>query len=136
MDGQLAAFRSFKPSDQDALSAFVAEASAYVRLAHLQGVCIAQLLALGRLPHSGVPVLALSLGEPMSRQLLQQHAAAVEECLQRLHAAGVALGDVHAANFWLVGWQVVVSDLAACRAADDDERQWDWDQLESLLGTY
>lgn len=135
VDGSPAAFKTFNTKDHHAMSAFVAEASAYVRLKHMQGVCVPKLLALGRLPHSGMPVLALSLGEPMSTQLLQDHAAAAEVCLQHLHGAGFAHGDVRACNFLQIDGQVVVCDLETCSAADEQACEQDLDRLHWLLGS-
>lgn len=135
VDGHPAAFKTFRLNDHEALRAFVAEASAYVCLEGLQGVRVPKLLALGRLPHSGVPVLALSLGEPMSKQLLQQHAAGAEACLRGLHGAGVAHGDVRASNFLLIDGQVAVCDLETCSAADEEACQQDLDRLHCLLSS-
>ncbi|WIA20003.1 hypothetical protein OEZ85_005875 [Tetradesmus obliquus] len=135
VDGSPAALKTFNVKDHYAMSAFVAEASAYVMLRAKWGVCMPKLLALGRLPHSGVPVLALSLGEPLSTQLLKQHGTAAKACLKGLHKAGFAHGDVRASNFLLIDGKVVVCDLETCCAADEQACDQDLDRLDCLLNS-
>ncbi|WIA10292.1 hypothetical protein OEZ85_010486 [Tetradesmus obliquus] len=135
VDGSPAALKIFNVKDHYAMSAFVAEASAYVMLQAKWGVCMPKLLALGRLPHSGVPVLALSLGEPLSTQLLKQHGTAAKACLKGLHKAGFAHGDVRASNFLLIDGKVVVCDLETCCAADEQACDQDLDRLDCLLNS-
>jgi hypothetical protein len=130
-----AALKVFSIKDAASLSAFVAEATTYVQLQEQQSVCVPKLLALGRMPHSGVPVLALSLGEPMTMQLLQQHATAAKECLQGLHAAGWAHGDVRPSNFVRVGGTVVLCDLESCSAATEAARKQDTELLHTHLSS-
>lgn len=99
-------------------------------------MCVPKLLALGRMPHSGVPVLALSLGKPMNMQLLQQHAAAARECLLGLHAAGFAHGDVRPSNFvQTVGGIVLLCDLESCSAASEMACQQDLQRLHTQLNS-
>lgn len=99
----------------------------------LGAACVPKLLALGRLPHSDVPVLALTLGHPVSQDLLQQRAAAARSCLQELHSAGFAHGDVHKGNFLLIDGQVVIIDLERCSQADADSRERDMERLQQCL---
>lgn len=133
MEGQPAAFKLFNPEDDRSLQAFVTEATTYVRLMALGAACIPKLLAVGRLPHSGVPVLALTLGHPVSQDHLQQHAEAAQSCLLELHSAGFAHGDVRKENFLLIDGQVVIIDLERCLQADEDTCANDMERLQQCL---
>lgn len=106
-----------------------------MQLQDVQAVCVPKLLALGRMPHSGDPVLAVALGEPMNLQLLQQHATAAEKCLQHLHDAGIAHGDVRPSNFVQIGGTVVLCDLESCSAASEMACQQELQRLHTLLSS-
>ena len=47
------------------------------------GSSITQLLALGRLPHSGMPALAFALGQPLPQPVPDRLAASAKEALAR-----------------------------------------------------
>eukprot|EP00882_Tetradesmus_deserticola_P011811 GHRQ01012502.1.p1 GENE.GHRQ01012502.1~~GHRQ01012502.1.p1 ORF type:complete len:378 (+),score=137.39 GHRQ01012502.1:835-1968(+) len=135
LKGVPAAFKAYSCKDYFSMSAFVAEAKAYMKLQGAWGELVPKLLALGRLPDSGVPVLVVSLGEPMDVRLLHQHAAAAAACLQRFHAAGFAHGDVRAGNFVLLDSKVVLCDLETCRPAEEEACKQDKVQLRGLLSS-
>lgn len=122
MGGQPAVLKVFSADDPEAVAAFLREAGAYKRLAAVQGQCIPQLLALGRQPHTGAPMIALSEHQPVQPgQLSGVVCAAAEAALQALHAQGVAHGDVHAGNLLTEGSRVLLCDLErACSAHAGD----------------
>jgi hypothetical protein len=118
-----------------ALQLFLAEAVAYSRLAELQGSSIVPLLALGRLPHSGEPALALALGQPLPRPVTQELAATAKGAVASLHDAGFSHGDVRSSNLLVYEGKVVLCDLQTCvLGTSQDIRQQELAELQHVLG--
>eukprot|EP00882_Tetradesmus_deserticola_P030164 GHRQ01033845.1.p2 GENE.GHRQ01033845.1~~GHRQ01033845.1.p2 ORF type:complete len:147 (-),score=51.62 GHRQ01033845.1:548-988(-) len=118
-----------------ALHLFVAEAVNYILLSEVQGSSIPKLLALGRLPHSGAPVLALTLCQLLPLPpLREQFAASAREALACLHAMGHSHGDLTGSNLLVFEGRVLLCDLQTCqRGAGQDSLQRDVADLEQLL---
>lgn len=127
----------FDVNDHFGFAQFHHELSAYTQLQRLQGRCIPKVLAVGRLPHSGEPLLAVQLGDPLPEPITPELAAGIRRTLQQLHAAGAVHGDVRLQNMLMRPEQeghVLLCDLERCivranGAAIESEQQ----ELELLL---
>jgi tRNA A-37 threonylcarbamoyl transferase component Bud32 len=123
--------------DDFACADFVREVDAYMQLQPLQGSCIPEMLTVGRLPHSGHPVLAVRLGEPVHQPVTPAVAAGIRHALKQLHAAGAAHGDVRLQNMLMQPGEhahVLLCDLERCiLRANDEALAADEQELESLL---
>jgi RIO-like serine/threonine protein kinase len=123
--------------DDFACADFLREVDAYMQLQPLQGSCIPEMLTVGRLPHSGHPLLAVRLGEPVHEPLTSAVAEGIRHALKQLHAAGVAHGDVRLRNVLLLPGEqghVLLWDLERCVLhANEEAVAADERDLESLL---
>ncbi len=122
----------FDPRDDDTALSFVMEASMYVQLVDAYGDCVPPLLALGRLPHTGAPALALPMGEPVPKPLPQEVVTAARVSLQTLHAAGFCHGDVRCENLLKYGSKFLWCDLETCTVLTESGRIRDSAQLAML----
>jgi len=114
-----------------ALARFTREVSMY--LAMQQEPCIVPLLAVGLLPHTYRPVIALAEGQPLSDQLPSHLHARAQEALCELHQAGWSHGDVSARNMLLYNKRVVFCDLETCAPIAKVGREQDMHDLQSML---
>lgn len=117
-----------------ALQMFLAEAAAYINLADMQGSSITQLLALGRLPHSGMPALVLALGQPLPHTVPDRLATSAKEALAHLHEAGFSHNDISLSNLLVFNSRVLLCDLQTCQSgAAQQSFQQDVARLHRLL---
>ena len=114
-----------------ALSFFTNEVSAYLALQ--QEPCILPLLAVGRLPHTGRPMIALAEGQPLPEPLTSELRAEAEAALHELHHAGWCHGDIKARNMLMYNGRVVFCDLETCGPCTEAGRDEDMQALQSML---
>jgi len=117
--------------EEAALASFTREV--FVYLAMQQQPCIVPLLAVGLLPHTDRPVIALSEGQPMPEQLPSHLRTQAQGAMLELHQAGWSHGDVSVRNMLLYNKRVVFCDLETCAQLTEAGREQDMQDLHSML---
>eukprot|EP00878_Enallax_costatus_P021741 GHUV01023032.1.p1 GENE.GHUV01023032.1~~GHUV01023032.1.p1 ORF type:complete len:130 (+),score=15.96 GHUV01023032.1:283-672(+) len=99
-----------------AMTAFLHEATTSMKLPGLQGTSIMPLLALGRLPHTGLPALVFPMADPLPHPVPPTLKEEAESALRMLHDAGYTHGDIHRRNMLVLEGKVLFCGLEACRS--------------------